>query len=164
MRSESDLKAIFGPKGAIEAFEKARREGKVRFIGITGHENPGILLKAFDLFDFDTVLMPVNPAEPGYLDFLSSVLPEARRRGMGIIGMKVLCRGFGLRVPGAENAEAWIRYALGHEVCAIVIGCDTPGQVEENVAAAGMEPMTEEERRDMEKTVAPYARRLMYYK
>ena len=103
LRTESDLQRIFGPGGAIEAFDRAKREGKVRFIGVTGHQDPAILLKAFSLYDFDTVLMPVNPAEAAWHSFPASVLPEARLRGMGIIGMKVLCRGFGLH-PGARSA------------------------------------------------------------
>lgn len=164
VRTENDLQAIFGPGGAIEAFARAKREGKVRFVGITGHQDPQILLKAFDLFDFDTVLLPVNPAEPAFLSFLQEVLPAARQRGMGIIGMKVLCRGLGLKVPGYAAPAPWIRYALGHEVSTVVIGCDTPGQVAQNTAAAVEGGLNPEEAREMEAAVAPYARQLMYYK
>jgi aryl-alcohol dehydrogenase-like predicted oxidoreductase len=164
VRSEADLKEIFGPGGAIEAFDRAKKEGKVRYVGVTGHEEPQILLKAFDLYDFDAVLMPVNPAEPNFLSFLNTVLPEAKRRGMAVIGMKVLCRGLGLQVPGASKAQEWIRYALGHDVSTLVVGCDDPKQVQENVSAAQIEPMSGEEQAAFEKIVAPYARRLMYYK
>jgi aryl-alcohol dehydrogenase-like predicted oxidoreductase len=164
VRSEADLAEIFGPGGAIEAFDRAKRDGLVRFIGITGHQDPHILLKAFDLYDFDTVLLPVNPAEPALLSFLDTVLPEALARNMGIVGMKVLCRGFGLQVPGCNAAAPWIRYALGRGVSTLVIGCDDPAQVSENAAAAALEPMTPEEMRQMEQMVAPYARQLMYYK
>ncbi len=164
VRSEADLEEIFGPGGAIEAFDRAKRDGRVRFVGITGHQDPHILLKAFDLYDFDTVLLPVNPAEPALLSFLDTVLPEALERNMGIVGMKVLCRGFGLQVPGCDSPAPWIRYALGRGVSTIVIGCDDPAQVSENAAAAVMEPMTHEEMRQMEQMVAPYARQLMYYK
>jgi len=164
LRTEADLETIFGPGGAIESFDRARREGKVRFVGVTGHQDPVILLRAFDLYDFDTVLLPINPAEPAYLSFIDSVLPEARRRDMGIIGMKVLCRGLALRVPGYEQASPWIRYALSHDVSTLVVGCDDPDQVRQNVAAAEDEPMDEEERRQVEETAGPFARRLMYYK
>ena len=165
VRTEQDLDEIFGPGGAIEAFRWAREEGLVRYVGVTGHQDPEIIVKAFDMFDFDTVLMPVNPAEPSYKSFIDSVLPEARRRDMGIIGMKVLCRGLGLQLPGYGTVEPWIRYALSHDLSTIVIGCDTVKQVEENVAAAiAAIPMTEEERSSIEKTVARYSRDLMYYK
>lgn len=166
VRSEADLAEIFGPGGAIEAFDRAKKEGKVRFVGVTGHQDPAILLKAFDLYDFDTVLMPVNPAEAAWLSFTEMVLPEARRRGMGVVGMKVLCRGLGLRVPGCGEVTPWIRYALSHEVSTVVIGCDDPVQVTRNVAAAtsAAEPMPAAERRELEKVVDRYARELMYYK
>lgn len=164
LRSEADLAVIFGPGGAIEAFDRAKREGRVRFVGVTGHQDPAILLKALDLYPFDTVLMPVNPAEPVHLSFLDTVLPEARRRNLGVIGMKVLCRGLGLRVPSCGEVEPWIRYALAHQVSTVVIGCDDLQQVERNAAAASKEPMMEAERRALEKRVAPYAGELMYYK
>jgi aryl-alcohol dehydrogenase-like predicted oxidoreductase len=165
VRTARDLDEIFGPGGAIEAFRRARQDGLARHVGITGHQDPEVLLKAFDMFDFDTVLMPVNPAEPAYKSFIDSVLPEALRRGMGIIGMKVLCRGLGLQLPGYGTVEPWIRYALSHDLSTIVIGCDTVKQVEENVAAAiSATPMKEEDRSMIEKTAARYSRDLMYYK
>ena len=64
VRTEDDIAEIFGRGGAIEAFSRAREEGLVRFIGVTGHQDPRILARCIELFDFDTVLMPVNPAEP----------------------------------------------------------------------------------------------------
>jgi len=121
VRSENDLERIFAPGGAIEAFDRAKREGVVRFVGITGHQDPQVLFKAFELYDFDTVLLPVNPAEPVWRSFPASVLPEAQRRGTGIIGMKVLCRGFGLQLPGCGDPAAWIRYALGDAVSTLVV-------------------------------------------
>lgn len=164
VRTDEDLAQIFGPGGAIEAFDRAKRDGRVRFVGITGHHDPQILLKAFDLYPFDTVLLPVNPAEPAWRSFPQSVVPEANRRGIGIIGMKVLCRGFGLQVPGCHEAARWIRYALGHELSTLVIGCDNPTQVAGNVAAARQPPLSADERHELERLVDPYARRLMYYK
>ncbi len=164
VRTEADLADIFGPGGAIEAFDRAKREGQVRFVGVTGHQDPAILLKAFDLYDFDTVLMPVNPAEAAWRSFPATILPEARRREMGVIGMKVLCRGLGLRIPSQGKVAPWVRYALAHEVSTLVVGCDDPLQVEENVAAAREVPLTGDECAVLEAAVAPMARRLMYYK
>jgi aryl-alcohol dehydrogenase-like predicted oxidoreductase len=164
LRTEEDLDEVFAPGGCIETFERARKDGKVRFVGVTGHQDPAILVKAMQIYDFDTVLLPVNPAEPAHLSFIDSVLPEARRRGMGIIGMKVLCRGLGLQVPGLQAVDPWIRYALSHDVSTVVIGCDDPRQVEQNVAAATLPPMSADEMEEMEKAVEVYARNLMYYK
>lgn len=164
VRTAADLARIFGPGGAIEAFDRAKRDGRVRFVGVTGHHDPQILLKAFELYPFDTVLLPVNPAEPAWRSFAQSVLPEANRRGLGIIGMKVLCRGFGLQVPGGRDAADWIRYALAQELSTVVIGCDDPAQVAANAAAARQPPLTTDECQALERLVAPYARELMYYK
>jgi aryl-alcohol dehydrogenase-like predicted oxidoreductase len=164
VRTDEDLQKIFGPRGVLEAFLRAKKEGKVRFIGVTGHQDPEILLQAITLFDFDTVLLPVNPAEPAWKSFPDTVLPEARLRGMGIIGMKVFCRGFGLQLPGQGDAALWLRYALAHDLSTMVIGCDNPEQVAENVAATRMPPLNAKERKDLEQAVAPWARKLMYYK
>lgn len=164
LRTPEDLEQVFGAGGAIEAFDRAKRSGKVRFVGVTGHQDPQILLQAFARYDFDTVLLPVNPAEAAWRSFPQAVIPEAQRRGMGIIGMKVLCRGLGLQVPGCAEPAPWLRYALGYELSTVVVGCDTPEQVAENAAAAQLPPLTSEERCDLEAQVAPYARRLMYYK
>jgi predicted aldo/keto reductase-like oxidoreductase len=92
VRTIKDLDLIFGPKGMIKAFETAQRNKLARFIGISGHRNPTILSRAIDLFPFNTVLIPINPAEPHSWSFLDDVLPKAQKKGMGILGMKALSR------------------------------------------------------------------------
>jgi aryl-alcohol dehydrogenase-like predicted oxidoreductase len=165
VRSRRDLEAIFGPGGAIEAFVEAKERGKVRFIGVTGHEDPFIIRECLERFDFDTVLLPVNPAEPRHLSFLEHAVPLAREKGVGIIGMKVYCHGFVSRIPGNTGMEPFLRFALSQPVSTVVIGCDDLTQVEENVRyATAFQPMTPDEIREMEGVVAPYARQLMYYK
>jgi aryl-alcohol dehydrogenase-like predicted oxidoreductase len=77
VRTDDDIKGIFGPGGAIEAFAEAKQKGLTRFIGVTGHHSPEILKKCLNLFDFDTVLLPVNPAETHYKSFLDEVVPFA---------------------------------------------------------------------------------------
>jgi aryl-alcohol dehydrogenase-like predicted oxidoreductase len=164
VRTEKDLDGIFSTGGVLGAFLRAKRDGKVRFIGITGHQNPDVLLQAIKLFDFDAVMLPVNPAEQAWMSFPGVVVPEARQRGMGIIGMKVFCRGFGLQLRGLEDPARWLRYALAYDLSTAVVGCDNPEQVEESVAAAQMPPLTAQECRSFEKDVSPWARRLMFYK
>ena len=97
LRTSSDLKMIFGRGGALEALIQAREEGRVRFLGLTGHHDPAILLEAMSRFDFDTVLVALNAADVHRLSFARSVLVEAARRGMGVIGMKVYAAGALLR-------------------------------------------------------------------
>jgi aryl-alcohol dehydrogenase-like predicted oxidoreductase len=165
MRTSRDIETVFGPGGAIEAFIEAREQGKVRFIGVTGHENPFIIRECLERFDFDTVLLPINPAESQSPSFLEHVIPLAQEKGMGIIGMKVYLHGFASRIPGYTGMEPFLRYALTQPLSTVVIGCDDLLQVEENVRyATAFEPMTAEELRDLEDFVAPYARQLMYYR
>jgi len=165
VRTEEDIEEIFGPDGAIEAFAKARAKGMTRFIGVTGHHDPLIIRRCLDLFDFDTVLLPVNPGEPKYKSFLEHVVPLARQKGMGIIGMKVYFRGLAGQLPGYTSMEPFLRFALTQPISNIVIGCDDTAQLEENVKFAGaFKPMTDEEQSKLIRDIAPFAKQLMYYK
>ena len=165
VREEEEIAEIFGPGGAIEAFVEARQQGKTRFIGVTGHHDPAILRTCIEQFDFDTVLMPVNPGEPQHKSFLSGVLPLAREKNMGIIGMKAFFRGFASKLPTYTTMEPFLRFALSQPVTNIVIGCDDIAQLEQNAAfARAFEPMTSEEQQQLIGDVAPSARQLMYYK
>lgn len=165
VRTEEDIEEIFGPGGAIEAFAKAREKGMTRFIGVTGHHDPLIIRKCIDLFDFDTVLLPVNPGEPMHKSFLEHVVPLARQKDMGIIGMKVYFRGLAEQLPGYTSMEPFLRFALSQPISNIVIGCDDTAQLEENVKFAGaFKPMTDEEQGNLIRDIAPFARQLMYYK
>jgi aryl-alcohol dehydrogenase-like predicted oxidoreductase len=165
VREEGEIEEIFGPGGAIEAFVEAKRDGKTRFIGVTGHHDPAIVAACLERFTFDTVLMPVNPAEPEHASFLSGVLPHARRRRMGIVGMKVFLRGYAARLPQLGGVESFLRFALSQPVATVVVGCDDLQQVDENVRLArAFAPMNEEEQRTLVGALAPVARRLMFYK
>lgn len=165
MRTEDDIREVFGPGGAIEAFLEAKEKGLTRFIGVTGHHDPAILRKCIEIADFDTVLMPVNPAEAHYKSFIKSVLPVAEQKRMGIVAMKVYFRGFAARIPWYESMEPFLHFALSHPVSTAVIGCDSIQQLEENVGfASRVTPMSEEKRDQMLKDIGPYARQLMYYK
>jgi predicted aldo/keto reductase-like oxidoreductase len=165
VREESDIAEIFGPHGALEAFVEAKQQGKTRFIGITGHHDPSIIKKCIEQFDFDTILMPINPAEEQYKSFTKVVLPLAHGKNMGIIGMKVYLRGLVSRLPWYTGMEPFLRYALSQPVTNIVIGCDDIAQLEQNIEfARSFEPMTVERQRDLIHDVSPFARQLMYYK
>ncbi|MBI4794472.1 MAG: aldo/keto reductase [Deltaproteobacteria bacterium] len=166
VRTEADLEAITAPGGALEAFREAKEKGWTRFVGVTGHHDPEVLRRALDLYNFDTVLLPVNPAEPHDRSFLP-LAAEAQARGLGVIGMKVLCRGLLPRMaeePGKLTFEL-VAYALSQPVSLVVIGCDTPGHVKALAhAAENFVTMTPDEQKTLEEAVAPLAQRLMYYK
>lgn len=165
IRSTKDLDLIFSPQGAIKTFENAKRNHTVRFIGITGHRNPTILSRALDLFSFDTILMPINPAEPHYWSFLQDVLPKAQEKGMGILGMKTLSRGVSVKIFGAESVETFLRFALTQPVSVAVVGCESIEQLETNVRIVrSFDPMSIKDQNILVNRVKPYARELMYYK
>lgn len=165
VRTQDDVATIFGPGGSIEAFDEARMRGLVRFIGVTGHHDPTILKKCLELFDFDTVLIPVNMAEPSYNSFIQEVIPAALSKGMGIVGMKVYLRGMATQLPWYESVKPFLYFALSQPISTVVIGCDNLRQLEENVALASMfHPMTAEESKSLINKVSPFARSLMYYK
>ena len=165
VRTEDDIAEIFGPRGALAAFEEAREKGLTRFVGVTGHHDPHITKRCIEMYAFDTVLIPVNPGEPMYKSFLDVVMPIAVEKGMGVVAMKVYFRGLASRIPGFRGMEPFFRFALSQPVSTAVIGCDDVRQLEENVAFAGsFEPMSPEELEDLKAFVAPYGRQLMYYK
>jgi aryl-alcohol dehydrogenase-like predicted oxidoreductase len=165
VRTEEDIAEIFGPGGAIEAFSEAKEKGLTRFVGVTGHQDPVILRRCIETYDFDTVLLPVNPAEPAHLSFIDTVIPLANEKGMGIIGMKVYFRGFASRVPGFDGMGPYFRFALSQPISNAVIGCDNNRQLEENIRfAESFDPMSQEEMSALVDGIAPYAQQLMYYK
>lgn len=165
VRTLSEVKEIFSPEGAYQAFLEAKERGLTRFIGITGHHDPEVIKVALERYDFDTVLIPINPAEPKHKSFIDEIIPLALKKDMGIIGMKVYMRGLFAKFPFFKSFEPFFRFALSHPISHIVIGCDTLEQLEENVKfAQKFVPMEELEKEMLIKLVSPYAIRLMYYK
>jgi aryl-alcohol dehydrogenase-like predicted oxidoreductase len=166
IRTMAEVEALGAPGGALEAFHHARERGWVRFIGVTGHHDPEVLRQALTEYEFDTVLLPVNPAEPQLASFLP-LAQEAMAKGMGVIAMKTLCRG---QLPQmSEEPDQMVKellaYALSQSVTLAVVGADSAKQVEQLAAAVrDFVPMTGEEQGRLEEAVAPYARQLMYYK
>jgi aryl-alcohol dehydrogenase-like predicted oxidoreductase len=165
VRTNEDIEEIFGPGGAIHAFSEAKKQSMTRFIGVTGHHDPFITKRCMEIFDFDTVLVPVNPAEPIYKSYLQHVVPAAAKKGMGIIAMKVYFRGFASKLPFYTSMEPFFRFALSQPITLAVIGCDDIAQLEQNVEfAATFKVMGEDETQDLIDEVYPYGRKLMYYK
>ena len=164
VRTTRDLEALTARGGGLEAFRWAKEQGYARFIGVTGHHDPDILRQALDLYEFDTVLLPVNPAEPRSASFLP-LAREALDRGLGVIGMKVLARGLVTQIDLAPIRD-YVHYALSQPVSLVVIGCDTPEHVRELAAAAQefQQPLPQEDQQRLEEAVTPFARGLMYYK
>jgi predicted aldo/keto reductase-like oxidoreductase len=165
VRTPGDIEEIFGPGGAIEAFVHAKEKGMTRFIGVPGHENPGIISRCMTMFDFDTVLLPVNPAEPEHMSFLEDVVPLANEKHMGVIGMKVYLRGVPRQLDFISTMKPFYEFALSQAVSTVVIGCDDIDQLEENVRfAKSFKPMPPGDQKKFISSISPYARELMMYK
>ena len=156
---KEEVEQIFGPGGAIEAFEAAKKAGKCRFIGFTGHRDPYIHLQMLKAYDkFDSILMPLHIADPGYLSFEKLTLPLALERGMGIQGMKNFGNGKLLQAFAARDC---LRYVLSLPIHCTAIGCTTIGQLEDDVRfAQQFTPMAAAEmdalRRRAEEIKGPY--------
>lgn len=143
--SEMDeVERIFSPGGAIEAFEAAKKAGKCRFIGFTGHHDPYVHLEMLKRYDkYDTILMPLHMADPSYLSFEKLVLPVAVERGLGIQGMK--STGNAKLLQNFSIADC-LRYTLSLPVHCLALGCTTVGQLEDDVRVArGFQPLGESE-------------------
>lgn len=127
----AEVDTIFGPGGAIEAFEKAKKEGKCRFIGFTGHRDPYVHLEMLKRYDkYDTILMPLHMADPSYLSFEKLVLPVAVQRGMGIQGMKSTANS---KLLQRFSFSDCLRYTLSLPIHCLAVGCTSIGQIEDDV-------------------------------
>jgi predicted aldo/keto reductase-like oxidoreductase len=163
LREPEELDEIFGKGGAIEAVERARADGRVRFVGITGHHDPAILVEAMRRYDIDNVLCAINPADPRRSPFLTTVVAEARRRGIGVVGMKVMAAGR-LLDDRVASAEELIRYAASW-ADTVIVGCSSIAELRMNLEAGRrFTPMSETERRALEARIAPVAARYDTFK
>jgi uncharacterized protein len=137
-------------KGGLAEALRAQREGKVRFLGFTGHKDPRIHLAMLGKHRWDTVQMPVNVCDHFYRSFQRQVVPEAVKRKVAPIGMKSLGGGQPGRLVAARvcSAEEAIRYALSQDIASLVTGIDSMRVLEQNLGIArGFQKMSEEEQR-----------------
>jgi aryl-alcohol dehydrogenase-like predicted oxidoreductase len=146
--------------GVLEALDQAKREGKVRFVGFTGHKDPEIHLQMLASgYAFDTVQMPLNCFDATYHSFETRVLPEVRRRGLGALGMKSLGGNGQPVLHGIVTAEEALRYAMSLPVATTISGIDSLVVLRQNLAVArGFRPMTEAELRAFRRRCDPTRR------
>jgi aryl-alcohol dehydrogenase-like predicted oxidoreductase len=165
VRTDEDLRTISGPGGALEAFLEAKSSGKVRFIGVTGHHDPGVLTKAVEEWPIDSVMIPVNPVEGILGGFLTSTLPAAKKKGIAIIGMKILGASHYVQPKLGITPEALIRFALSYDITVAIVGCSNAREVK-TLAAAGrhLGPLSGKEKAELMERLEPYARRLAFYR
>ena len=161
LRELDEVDALCRRDGALQAAAEAKADGRVRFIGLTGHHDPRILLEAMRRFAFDSVLVAINPADARYHPFVPSVVAEARRQGIGVVGMKALAAGRLLHEAGAAEL---LRYTASI-ADTVIVGCSTIDEVRANLAVArDFTPMTDDERTALEARVARNAEQYDYFK
>jgi predicted aldo/keto reductase-like oxidoreductase len=148
----NDPERHFAKGGVVEALEQARKEGKVRFVGFTGHKNPDIHLRMLSHgFPFDSCQLPLNGFDANFHSFRDKVLPELARQQIAPIGMKSL-GGDGKAVKKkAARVEDALRYAMSLPVCTTVSGVDSLRVLRQNLKIArSFFPMSESEQQRYE--------------
>ncbi len=131
---EDEPARVFGPGGPAEALIEAKKQGKVRFIGFTGHTDPAVHLALLrERFPFDTCQLPLNVFDSGFRSFERQVLPELARQGIAPIAMKSLCGNGKPVAAGIISAEDAIRYTLSLPVSTLVSGVESVDVLRQNV-------------------------------
>src|ERR687897_63579 len=141
-----DPARVFAPGGSIEALVKAKEQGKVRYIGFTGHKHPRLHRQMLEQgFPWDSVQMPLNVLDAHYLSFEREILPILTEQGIAVIGMKSNAGGH-LADTGISATEG-LRYAMSLPVTTVVSGMTSLDQLQQNLAVAdGFVPLSASER------------------
>lgn len=137
MSFENDPELFIRANGAAEALREAKQQGKVRYVGFTGHKDPAIHLKMLATgFPFDAVQMPLNVFDANFRSFETQVLPELNRRGIAALGMKPISGAGDPVKKGIVIAEEALRYAMSLPVTTTITGMERPEILEQNIAIA----------------------------
>jgi aryl-alcohol dehydrogenase-like predicted oxidoreductase len=144
---DNDPDLHFAKDGVIEALDEAKKQGKVRYVGFTGHKHPDIHLKmlAHD-YPFDSVQMPLNPFDGTFRSFEQHVLPVVVKKGMAGLGMKSLGGNGEMILKGAITVDEALGYAMSLPVATTISGIDSLAVLRQNLAIArDFKPWTEEQ-------------------
>src|ERR1700761_1941537 len=156
----NDPELFIRPGGAAEALLKAKKDGKVRFVGFTGHKDPDVHLAMLNTsFPFDAVQMPLNPFDATYfMSFEQTVLPVLNQRGIAPLGMKPIS-GHGDPVQmGVLSAREALRYAMSLPVACTISGAEELHIIQQNLEIAqNFQPMTPAEMQALRDRCRQYA-------
>ncbi len=145
-----DPDRIFAEEGAIHAALEAKKAGKIRYIGFTGHKDPHIHLRMLEVaeqndFHFDTAQMPVNVMDAHFRSFTRNVVPAMVRRGVGVLAMKTMGDGFILRSKTVTAIEC-LHFALHQPTSVVITGIDSMEVLDQAFAAAHtFKPFTDQQ-------------------
>ncbi|MGA8230609.1 MAG: aldo/keto reductase [Candidatus Acidiferrales bacterium] len=143
----TDPDRIFAPGGGMEAVVAAKKAGKVRYIGFTGHKSPDMHLKMLETasahhFHFDAVQMPLNVMDAHHESFEKKVLPVLVKEEIGVLGMKPIANGLILRSKTASPVDC-LRYALNLPTSVVINGCSSIELLEQALGVArNFKPLT----------------------
>jgi predicted aldo/keto reductase-like oxidoreductase len=157
---ENDPDLFIRPNGAAEALRQAKEQGKVRFVGFTGHKDPYVHLNMLKTgFPFDSVQMPLNPFDANFeLSFEKLVLPELNRRNIAVLGMKPICGTADPVKQGIISAQEMLRYAMSLPVTTTITGMDSLDIARQAVEVGqNFQPMSPAEMQSLRDRVRPYA-------
>jgi aryl-alcohol dehydrogenase-like predicted oxidoreductase len=156
---DSDPELIYAKGGVLEALDKAKKDGKVRFVGFTGHKAPSLHLRMIELgYRWDAVQMPLNPFDATYRSFERQVLPECAKRKIAALGMKSLGGDGQPILHGIVTVEEALSYAMSLPVATTVSGIDSLAVLRQNLKIArGFRPLTAKQMQALRVRCAPYA-------
>jgi aryl-alcohol dehydrogenase-like predicted oxidoreductase len=143
----NDPERHFAKDGVIEALDEAKKAGKVRFVGFTGHKDPEIHLKMLSYnYPFDSCQMPLNCFDATYRSFEKRVLPEVNRRGMAALGMKSMLGGGQAVIDMPTTPQEMLSYAMSLPVSVTISGVDSLEVLHQNLAVArGFKPLSSDQ-------------------
>ena len=136
----TDPEIIFSAGGSMEALLAAKKAGKIRYIGFTGHKSPDIHLKMLQTardngFKFDTLQMPLNLLDAHFNSFEKKVLPIAMKEGIGVLGMKPIASGVLLETKTVTAVEC-LHYVISLPVSVVITGCESLPILQQALEAA----------------------------
>ena len=156
----TDPEQAFQPGNVVDVLQQARKEGKIRFLGFTGHKSPEIHMHMIETavqhgFQFDTVQMPVNALDHHYDSFGQRVIPLAQKHGIAVLGMKPLSNGAILKTNTISAVEA-LHYAMSVPVTVTITGCESLANLEQALSVArNFKPMSDQQKIAVLQKTAP---------
>ena len=159
---DNDPDLAYRKGGVLEAFDQAKKQGKVRYVGFSGHKDPRLHKRMIDLgYAWDSVQFPINPFDAQFRSFQQIVLPEALKHGMAVLGMKPLC-GDGAPFHHGDvklTPQQALRYAMSVDgVTTTITGMESVGVLRQNLAVAkDFQPMKQAEMQEVIAAVRPFA-------
>jgi aryl-alcohol dehydrogenase-like predicted oxidoreductase len=146
-----DPDRFFAADGPLEALMEAKKAGKIRYIGFTGHKDPVVHLRMLEVaaehkFHFDSCQMPLNVMDAHFRSFTHQVVPKLVEQGIAVLGMKPLAEGIALTAGTGVTAIDCLHYAMSLPTSVVITGCETMERLEQAIhAAETFQPMSHQQ-------------------